>query len=85
MRDVRGVGMGQSGEDIPQDRDRAAQWQLAVASEPGAQRRAFHEYPGVIHERASAAAAAGRHERRRAYPINEQQELALEHLDIQSE
>src|SRR5207248_1115805 len=83
--DVRGVRVSERGENVAENVDRAAQRQLPVARQPGAQRGAFHECARVIHERTGAAGAAGRHEGGRAEAIGEQQQFALEQRGVEGE
>src|SRR5207248_1894053 len=70
--DVGGVGVGQRGEHIAQNLDCPAQRQLAVTGEPGAQRGTLDERARVIHERAGAPGAPGRHEGWGAQALREQ-------------
>ncbi len=72
MGGARGMRVGEGAKDAPENLDRAAQRQLAVAHEPGAQGRARDERPGVVDERARAAGAARGYEPGMSQPVAEQ-------------
>ena len=78
MGDAGGMGVGQGREHIPQHRYGLAQGQLAVSRQPGPQRRALDERPGVVEEGSRPAGAARRDEPRMPQLAAQLPDLLLE-------